>query len=154
MTFLDAWGFVGRRANAVVHCIRQLAPGRPGQSHGVQPDFFRRRHPVEDVRRLAASRNPDCHIAAVGQSLELPREYQIKAVVIADRSDTGSVYRECQSWQGWTIKRKTSYKLRRDVLRVRRASAITKENDLAPSSEGIDQEFAYFSDSGYDFHVL
>src|ERR1043165_60355 len=88
VALLNARRCAGRHTDAAIGRrprFRKPSSRAAGQGHGVQLHFFRGRQRAQHIGGVAAGRDADGDIAGTPQGLDLPRKYQVKAVVVSDR---------------------------------------------------------------------
>jgi hypothetical protein len=132
VALLDARCFVGRRTNAVIHRVLERPARRARQPDSVQSHLLGHSQRLDDVGRIAAGRDADGDISRATQSLHLPREYCIEPIVIPNCGNTRAVDRQSQRRKGGPIEGKSSHKFRGDMLSVRSAAPIAKQEGLVP----------------------
>jgi len=80
--------------------------------------FLRCHKSASYILTLTAGRKGEEDISLLPEGTHLPGEYLLKAIVVADGRQAGSIHRKRQSRQGGTIEGKPSYKFRGNMLRI------------------------------------
>ena len=63
----------------------------------------------------------------------------LKAIVVGDRCKAGGIHGERQCSKSRTINHETAYKVRGEVLRIRRTTTIPEKENFIPISERRDE---------------
>src|SRR6516162_6014405 len=131
MTLLNARRLARRSTETKVHVCRQfqLSSGSTRKSNGQQAKTFRCHKSLYNIRGVSAGRYSDCRVTCTGQRFQLAGEDVLKAIVVGDRCKAGGIHGERQCSKSRTINHETAYKVRGEVLRIRRTTTIPeKEN--------------------------
>src|ERR1700741_3597112 len=67
-----------------------LSTGSSGKTHDAEPSLAARADRPQDVRRRSRSQDPDYAVPALAELENLPREYPVIAVIVADRGEACS----------------------------------------------------------------
>ena len=91
----------------------------------------------QHVGRIAAGADGDQKIAAPRQRLDLPRENPIESRIVADTRQHRRIRGQSEGSQGASIPLEPIDELRRQMLSIRGAPAVSTEQDFSPSSEHV-----------------
>lgn len=83
MTLLNTFRTPGRNIQAWAES-RQFPTSFTGQPHDADPALFCYRYRSNDIRTVTAGCDGNKHIGGTGQSAQLPAEYLVIAVVVAN----------------------------------------------------------------------
>jgi hypothetical protein len=130
MDLLDPRGRIARYVD--VHVSRvggrtTIPPGHRNRAQAARPRGFER---LDHARRAAAGRDAERDIARAAQRLDLPDEHAIKAVVVGHRRQDARIRRQRDCGDGGAFALEPVHQLRRHVLRIRRAPAVAKNQQL------------------------
>ena len=123
MRFLNACGLVVRHENFVLRlpARRAAAPEHGDGDESALPGGLQR---AQHVRRIAARRKDDQHIARIAERFDLPRKDLRKRKIIADAGQQGAIRRKRDGRQRAALAQIMAGELGSQMLRLARAAAV------------------------------
>jgi hypothetical protein len=97
-------------------------------------------HGRQDVRRVPAGADCDQDVTRNGKGMDLTGKNLFVTVVVAQRSQSGRIGRESNGRPASTLALILAHQLSRNVLRIRRASAVSAQQDLLAVPERATNE--------------
>jgi len=94
----------------------------------------------KNVWGIAAGREDDHQVTLGRQSLDLPGEDLIEAVVVADAAQQGAVRRESNCRQRTPVFAITPRKFRGKVRRLGGAAPVTADQQFVPAPQGLEDQ--------------
>src|SRR2546430_7065072 len=89
----------------------------------------------DDIGRITTGADTNGYVIRPTQALDLPRKNLFKSVVIANRSENGGICRQRYCRQGAAFSTESADELGSQMLCVRCATAVSKEQKLATGSQ-------------------
>ncbi len=136
MRFLDELGDRGRHADRSPTLFHHLAAGFTRQNDGLHAAGMRIFERAQYIFRVARCGNSDDDVTGSSGCLHLAFKHAGKAEIVSIRGQKARVRGECNSGSSGAVKGLTedANELRRDVLRVRSAAAISAQEDFPPAA--------------------
>jgi hypothetical protein len=128
--FLNARRVITRHANAVIDGAGQLATGSAGETDGDETALASDLDRPEDIWRIATGGNSESKVIGSTDSLDLPGKYFFEGIIIPDGRQNGRIRCQGESRQAVAFLQETPAELSGQVLRVRGAAAIAKEQNF------------------------
>lgn len=110
--------------------VAEFAAGSAGEGHSGDAEFFCGFETCNYVRGIAAGGDADGDVAGARVGFKLAGEDLVKAMIIGNRSDAGSVYSEGESWESGAVKGKAADQFGGNVLSVGGAATVAEEENF------------------------
>src|SRR6266436_8007379 len=135
MGFLNSRSLVAGDTNAVIHDIPQLPSGLPRKPDRKQFLLPRLTDGLKHVGGVSTRADGKSHVTSISHSLDLACKHVVKGIVVADGGQGGSIGGQGPARQASSFFEEPSAQLRRQMLGVCRAAAISKEENLFAGAE-------------------
>ena len=140
MHFLRTGSNLRRHSNALVAQQLHFTAALSRHAYAENTHALGQLNSFHNISAVAACGNAYQHIARTCECLHLTYENLIIAVIVADSSQNGGIYRQCDSRQTGAFLLKAAYKLGSQMLAVSGAAAVAAEQNLVT----IGQRLFYF----------
>ena len=140
VTFLDPRCFVGGNGNQEPSTApRILPPEAPVSPMAKRPKRLLRTERPYHAEGISGGADSHSHIARTGESLELPGEYLLIAIVVPDSGHRRRVPIERQRWHWTPLAEVTPEEFGCQMLGIRRTAAIAEEDGFMTAAVRLHQ---------------
>ena len=128
--FLNALGIARGDVDEQIHDVSQFAAGFASQRNEKCSAPAARLDAANNVHAAAARGERDEHIAARNYGFDLARENEFDAEIVAGSGEYGSIRREREPGEGFSVALEPHDEFRSQMLGIGRATTISKVHDF------------------------
>jgi len=135
MDLLDEWCGIRRGMQAQIAQCGHLPAGSSGKPYHSEAFLAGGANRPQDVRRTSGRRDHDQDVAGTAETEDLPFEYPVVAIIVADCGQHRAVGRQCDGGARRTIIVESRQHLAGQVLRIAGAAAVARQKKLAAAAQ-------------------
>jgi hypothetical protein len=149
--FLNALGIARGDVDEEIHAVAKLAAGFAGHGDEKRSAAAARFDAANDVHAAAAGGQRDEHVAARNYGFDLARENGFDAEIVAGSGEYGSIRREREASESFSIDLESNDEFGREMLGIGCAAAISEVDDFFPARNRHGRDFGKSRDIFEEF---